>query len=119
MERLPVELSKSSRLYCRSLKMYKDYLKRIADIVFAIILLVLTSWIILLVLVAYVLTLQYPMFFRQNRIGKNEVSFGLLKFRTLKDSNLPLEQRKFALGNFLRFTSLDELPQLIHVLRGE
>ena len=63
--------------------------------------------------------------FRQTRIGKDDQPFELLKFRTMTDEKgqngqlLPDEDRLTPLGSFLRKTSLDELPQLVNVLRGE
>lgn len=66
-----------------------------------------------------------PVLFRQTRAGRNARPFGLLKFRTMTDARdaagrpLPDEQRLTALGRFLRSTSLDELPGLINVLKGE
>jgi lipopolysaccharide/colanic/teichoic acid biosynthesis glycosyltransferase len=66
-----------------------------------------------------------PVLFRQNRTGAGGTSFVLLKFRTLTDqcdaqgNPLPDEARLTAVGEFLRNTSLDELPQLINILKGE
>ncbi len=66
-----------------------------------------------------------PVFFRQTRIGLNEKTFDVIKLRTMKDARdasgelLPDEQRLTRLGQFLRATSIDELPSLINVVRGE
>jgi lipopolysaccharide/colanic/teichoic acid biosynthesis glycosyltransferase len=82
-------------------------------------LLILGCWLLLLIIFAYWITLEFPVFFRQRRIGKDEKIFTVYKFRTLKNSTLPLHHRTFWLGNILRFTSLDELPQLFNILKGE
>ncbi|MEW6712536.1 MAG: sugar transferase [Candidatus Riflebacteria bacterium] len=69
--------------------------------------------------------LDKPFFFRQKRPGKNGVPFEMIKFRTMRNAfgadgkPLPDEQRMTRFGRFLRSTSLDELPELINVLRGE
>ena len=62
---------------------------------------------------------MYPIFFFQERTGIQGKPFRLIKFRTLKSIGSSLEERRFWLGDFLRATSLDELPQLINVLKGE
>jgi lipopolysaccharide/colanic/teichoic acid biosynthesis glycosyltransferase len=64
-------------------------------------------------------TFQFPIFFFQERIGKDGNPFRIVKFRTLKDIPSSGLKRKFRLGNLLRFFSLDELPQLWNVLKGE
>lgn len=99
--------------------------KRVVDIVGAACALVITSPLMLLVAVAVRLKIGKPVLFRQTRPGLNERPFVCLKFRTMtedRDANgrlLPDEQRLMRLGTLLRRTSLDELPQLWNVLRGD
>lgn len=99
--------------------MYPKYFKRVMDIVFTLIVLVMASWLILLIILCYWISFSLPVFFVQERIGKDEKVIRLIKFRTLKVGDGPLGTRRFLLGDVLRFTSLDELPQLINILQGD
>ena len=99
--------------------------KRVLDL--AIVLLASPLWVPALLAVAAVVRLRLgsPVFFRQARAGLNDRSFQLLKFRTMTDDRdaqgqpLPDAQRLTPFGQWLRSTSLDELPELVNVLRGD
>lgn len=68
----------------------------------------------------YLIFFELPILYKSVRIGKNGNPFYMYKFRTLsRDEHLMLENRKFAWGNILRLTNLDELPQLWNILKGE
>jgi lipopolysaccharide/colanic/teichoic acid biosynthesis glycosyltransferase len=99
--------------------------KRFADMVIASVALVLASPILLLLAIRIRCTLGSPVLFKQVRPGRGGASFTLLKFRTMRDvvgsdgRPLPDADRITPFGQWLRSTSLDELPELINVLRGD
>jgi sugar transferase EpsL len=99
--------------------MYGHSLKRAFDIAGAFALLILAAPVILLTAAAVWYFLGRPVLFRQRRPGLGEQPFTVLKFRTMRDGDLSDAERATAFGNFLRSTSLDELPQLINILRGD
>jgi lipopolysaccharide/colanic/teichoic acid biosynthesis glycosyltransferase len=100
-------------------------LKRLFDVVCALVLLILAAPVLLAVGVAIWLTMGSPVLFRQLRPGQHCRLFRLFKFRTMRDAAgpngapLPDIERLTPLGAFLRRTSLDELPQLWNVLKGD
>ncbi|MBA4151183.1 MAG: sugar transferase [Acinetobacter sp.] len=100
-------------------------LKRLLDIIFSTIALLLLIPVIALVAFQIRRKLGSPVIFRQVRPGKCGKSFEMLKFRTMRDSMdkegnpLPDSERMTPFGNFLRSTSLDELPGLWNVLKGD
>ena len=99
--------------------------KNIFDKLLALFLIILFSPLYLIVSLLIFFKMGNPIFFRQKRPGYKEKIFGIYKFRTMtnekdKDGNLlPDEERLVGLGKFIRSTSLDELPQLFNVLKGE
>lgn len=101
------------------------YMKRLFDIVAASVALLLLSPVILVVALLVRRKLGSPVFFRQTRPGLNAKPFQMVKFRTMRDAvdtegyPLPDEERMTRLGSLLRATSLDELPELWNVLKGE
>lgn len=109
-----------------TLKLLNLFVKRLADILGSSIGLILTSPLLLITVLFIKLTMPGPIFFKQERIGKNESQFEILKFRTMKvdkeaEKNLDFSKDKDRLtsvGKILRRTKIDELPQLINVLKG-
>lgn len=86
----------------------------------AVVVLILFSWLIGLIVLAYILTFQLPVFFIQPRLGREGKVFRMWKFRTLSvDETKTLRERRFSLGDVLRKTNCDELPQLWNILKGE
>lgn len=99
--------------------------KRIFDFCIALLALVLLAPVILVVSFLIAVKLGRPVFFRQTRPGINGDPFNMVKFRTMVDARnengelLPDAERMTRFGSFLRKTSLDELPELWNVLKGE
>lgn len=105
--------------------MYERYVKRLLDIVLSLVALVTLSPVMLVVAGLVRVKLGKPIVFKQQRPGKNEKIFNMYKFRSMtdeKDSDgklLPDEVRLTAFGKKLRSTSLDELPELVNILKGD
>jgi undecaprenyl phosphate N,N'-diacetylbacillosamine 1-phosphate transferase len=100
-------------------------LKRLFDMTFAFILIILFLPLYLIISLLILLKMGSPILFRQKRPGKDGKIFEIYKFRTMtnetdeKGELLPDEERLACIGKFIRSTSLDELPQLFNVLRGD
>ncbi len=107
------------------MNLYRNYFKRIIDFAGAAVLLCLLSPVLLACCVLVRIKMGSPVLFTQTRIGRGERAFKIYKFRSMtsaadKNGNLlPDSERITKLGIFLRKTSLDELPQLFNVLRGD
>ncbi|SDA65819.1 Sugar transferase involved in LPS biosynthesis (colanic, teichoic acid) [Lachnospiraceae bacterium G11] len=105
--------------------MYKNIIKRILDILLSLIILILFSWLYLILAILVRVNLGRPILFKQARPGKNEKIFNMYKFRSMNDKRdengnlLPDQDRLTPLGLFLRKTSLDELPELFCILKGD
>lgn len=105
--------------------MYRNFFKRFFDIVLSLTALILLSPVLLIVAVLVRVKLGSPVIFRQERPGKNERIFQLYKFRSMTDGRdeygelLPDEVRLTKFGRLLRSTSLDELPELWNILKGD
>ena len=105
--------------------MYRLFVKRLLDILFSGLLLISLLPIYLILILSVYIKLGSPVFFRQERPGKNEKLFWLIKFRTMTnktDKNgelLPDSERLTTFGRFLRSTSLDELPEFWNIFKGD
>ena len=105
--------------------MYRNFLKRVIDILGALFLLILTSPIIIATAIFIYFKVSHDVIFTQARPGLNEKIFKIYKFKTMSDERdangelLPDEQRLGKFGKLIRSLSLDELPQLFNVLKGD
>lgn len=106
-------------------RIYERYVKRFFDVVFACVFLFLLSPVFLLTALAVRIGLGSPVIFKQARGGFDGCEFMIFKFRSMTDIRgtdgnlLPDAERLTRFGKFLRRTSIDELPQLVNILRGE
>lgn len=104
---------------------YEKYIKRPLDIICVMLVFLFFWWLYIIIAMLVYFRLGTPVIFRQQRPGKNEKIFWLYKFRTMTnaaDPNgdlLPDTDRLTKFGNWLRSTSLDELPELFNVLKGD
>lgn len=109
--------------------MYEKYIKRILDFVLSLLAIIILSPLLLIIAVLIKLTSNGPVFFLQERLGKNGKVFNIIKFRTMIPNaenigdglkvRAETDSRITKIGKILRKTSLDELPQFINVLVGQ
>ena len=108
--------------------MYQNFFKRLLAIVLSLLGLLCLGWLLILLCIAIKIDSPGPVLFKQKRVGKGKSHFYILKFRTMRidtPKDMPThllanpEQNITRVGKFLRKTSLDELPQLINILKGD
>lgn len=105
--------------------MYRNYIKRLLDIMISLCGIIVLSPVYLILAIMVRVKLGTPVIFKQERPGKGEKIFHLYKFRSMTDERdengnlLPDEARLTSFGKKLRSTSLDELPELFNILKGE
>ncbi|MCR5564292.1 MAG: sugar transferase [Gammaproteobacteria bacterium] len=105
--------------------MYKKYIKRLLDIIFSLVFIIVFCWIYIILAALVALKLGSPVIFKQERVGKDEKSFYMYKFRSMIDAYdengkpLPDDLRLTKFGRLLRSSSLDELPEVFLILSGK
>lgn len=105
--------------------MYRKHIKRLLDFILSLIAIIILSPILLIVAILVRIKIGSPVIFKQKRPGLHERIFTLYKFRTMTDQKdeqgnlLPDEIRLTKFGKLLRSTSLDELPELFNILKGD
>ena len=106
-------------------RLYRNYIKRLIDFIASFVAIIVLSPVLILVALLVRINLGSPIIFKQNRPGMNECIFTMYKFRTMTDERdatgelLPDSVRLTNFGRFLRSTSLDELPELLNILKGD
>lgn len=104
---------------------YNRYIKRLFDILISLTAIIALSWLYLILAILVRIKLGSPVLFRQQRPGKDGRIFGMCKFRSMTDERdesgelMPDEVRLTSFGKKLRATSLDELPELFNILKGD
>ena len=106
--------------------MYKNHIKRLIDVALSVLAIVVLSWLYLIIAILIKCTSKGPVLFKQDRIGKDGKVYQIYKFRSMKvgaeksgvysDNKDP---RVTGIGRFIRATSIDELPQLFNILKGD
>lgn len=109
----------------REQTVYERYIKRVLDLIWAILAIVVFGWLYIIIAILVKIKLGSPVIFKQQRPGLNEKIFSLYKFRTMTDERdengnlMPDEVRLTKFGKWLRSTSLDELPEVFNIINGD
>lgn len=104
---------------------YEKYIKRLFDVICAVAAIIVFWWLYVIIAIMVRIKLGSPVLFRQPRPGKDERIFNMYKFRTMTDARdengdlLPDLKRLTKFGKFLRNSSLDELPEVFNILKGD
>ena len=105
--------------------MYKKYVKRILDIILSLLAIIILSPLLIIISILVLIFMGRPIIFKQARPGYKNKIFNMIKFRTMTNKTdkfgnlLSDEERMTSFGKILRSTSIDELPELINVFKGE